>query len=103
LLRGLDYRVLEARDGASALSVLAGSPRVDALLADVMLPGGMTGPKVAEEALRRNPDLKVLLMSGYTEKAVRNHGHLSGAAELLQKPFRRYDLARKLRTVLDGT
>ncbi len=63
----------------------------------------MCGPEVVEEAKRLNPEIKVLLMSGYAENALRNggHGHVAGAIKLLDKPFRKRDLAQRLREALE--
>ncbi len=71
-------------------------------LTDVVLPGGMKGRELAAEVERRAPEIPVLYMSGYTEDAIMHHGRLDTDAELLQKPFRRADLARAVRKVLDG-
>ena len=57
---------------------------------------------MATEVERRTPGIKVLYMSDYTENAIAHHGRLDADAELLQKPFRRADLARAVRKVLDG-
>ena len=103
LLGGLGYRVLEARDGKAALAILRESPRLDLLLSDVMLPGGMSGMELATEARRRRAGIKVLFMSGYADgDAVRPSVGLDGGAPLLDKPFRRDLLARKVRQILDG-
>jgi FixJ family two-component response regulator len=67
-----------------------------------MLPGGMNGRELAAEVERRAPGIPVLYMSGYTENAIVHHGRLDADAELLQKPFRRVDIARAVRKVLDG-
>jgi CheY-like chemotaxis protein len=101
LLSNLGYQVLEAGTAAAALVQLASTTRVNLLLTDVMLPGGMNGRELAEEAERRAPGLQVLYMSGYTEDAIMHHGRLDAGAELLQKPFRRADLARAVRRALD--
>jgi CheY-like chemotaxis protein len=84
------------------LEQLASTTRVNLLLTDVMLPGGMNGRELAAEAERRAPGIRVLYMSGYTEDAIMHHGRLDAGAELLQKPFRRADLARAARKALDG-
>jgi CheY-like chemotaxis protein len=102
LLRNLGYQVMEARTGVAALEQLGSTTRVNLLLTDVVLPGGMNGRELATEAERRAPGLQVLFMSGYTEDAIVHHGRLDADAELLQKPFRRADLARAVRSVLDG-
>ncbi len=101
LLGELGYRVLEAADGKSGLVVLEESPGVDLLLVDLVLAGGMSGRDLANEAARRNAGLKVLFMSGYAENAAQLNGWLDKGAELLQKPFRKRDLATKVRDVLD--
>jgi len=68
----------------------------------VMLAGGMNGPQLAEELRKYKPGLKVLFTSGYTENAMLHHGRLGPAVQLLPKPYRRADLARMLRRVLDA-
>ena len=67
-----------------------------------MLPGGMNGRELATVIERRAPGINVLYMSGYTEDAIMHHGRLDADTDLLQKPFRRADLARAVRRVLDG-
>jgi CheY-like chemotaxis protein len=101
LLQGLGYEVLEAHDGKSGLAVLEEAPGVDLLLADMVLTGGMSGRDMAEEAARRNDGLKVLFMSGYAENAAELNGWVDKGADMLQKPFRKRDLAIKVRSVLD--
>jgi nitrogen-specific signal transduction histidine kinase/CheY-like chemotaxis protein len=102
LLESLGYKVFWAEDGESAHSVLQREDHIDLLLSDVVLPGDVSGPKIAEAALRRRPELKVLFMSGYAEDVVRRQA--SGSAsdiDLLPKPFRRGDLARKVRETIE--
>jgi CheY-like chemotaxis protein len=101
LLRSNNYGVLEAANAQSALRLLASPRRVALLLTDVVLPGGMNGKELAYEALRRNPGLKVIYMSGYSEDAILHHGRLDPGVHLLQKPFRKRDLAAKVRAILD--
>ncbi len=102
LLGNLGYQVMEAGTAAAALEQLGSTTRVNLLLTDVVLPGGMNGRELAAEVERRTPGIQVLYMSGYTEDAIMHHGRLDAGAELLQKPFRRADLARAVRKVLDG-
>ncbi len=102
LLGNLGYQVMEAGTAAAALEELGSATRVNLLLTDVVLPGGMNGRELATEIVRRDPEIKVLYMSGYTKNAILHHGRLDADAELLQKPFRRADLARAVRKVLDG-
>lgn len=101
LLSDLGYEILEAADGPAALLILETSPHVDLLFTDVVLPGGMRGPELAAEIMRRRPGIAVLYTSGYTENAIVHHGRLDEGVELLNKPFRREDLARRVRAVLD--
>ncbi|MFW5681235.1 MAG: response regulator, partial [Pseudomonadota bacterium] len=100
-LRTLGYRVTTAADAPAALRLMEQTDDVDLLFTDVVMPGGMNGADLAREAQRRWPGLKVLFTSGYTENAIVHHGRLDAGVELLSKPYRRADLARKLRHVLD--
>jgi DNA-binding NarL/FixJ family response regulator len=63
---------------------------------------GMNGRELAEEIARRWPGTKVLFTSGYTENAIVHHGRLDPGVALLNKPYRKKDLAEKIRQVLDG-
>jgi PAS domain S-box-containing protein len=101
VLENLRYRVLTAEDGRSGLAALEKAPGVDLLLSDVVLPGGMSGPDLAEHVRRRSPRVKVLFMSGYVDTAIQHHSPLPKKAELLKKPFRKNELAQKVRAVLD--
>jgi CheY-like chemotaxis protein len=101
LLSNLGYKVMEAATGMAALERLEAATGVDLLLTDVVMPGGMNGRELATEVVRRNPEIKVLYMSGYTENAIAHHGRLDADAELLQKPFRGGDLARAVRRIFD--
>ncbi|RUT31351.1 response regulator [Arsenicitalea aurantiaca] len=100
-LTTLGYRVTAVEDGQKAIERLLEEGGYDLLLADVVLAGPMNGRQVADIALARQPGLKVLFMSGYTENAIVHHGRLDRGVNLLSKPFRRGDLARKLRAILD--
>ena len=76
-------------------------PEIDLPFTDVIMPGGMTGCELAREVRKRRPSLKILLTSGYTAQAVANGCHDLARLELLQKPFRKNDLAAKLRHIPD--
>jgi PAS domain S-box-containing protein len=102
LLSDLGYQVKEAATGPAALGQLGSTTRANLLLTDVVLPGGMNGRELATEANRRAFGIKVLYMSGYPEDAIMHHGRLDADVELLQKPFRKADLARAVRKVLDN-
>ena len=101
LLTSLGYRTLEAHDGPEAIAALERAGRIDLLFTDVVLPKGINGTALAREARRRKPELKVLYMSGYTANAIVHHGVLDKGVHLLTKPFRKVELARKVRQVLD--
>ena len=100
MLENLGYEVLSASEGRGALDTLKATPRIDLLLSDVMLPGGLLGPQVAEQAKRARPDLRVLFMSGYADAEARSSDLLAEGAMVLNKPFRRYELACQLRLAL---
>ncbi|MHC2106450.1 ATP-binding protein [Methylobacterium sp. CM6246] len=101
-LEELRYRVVVARNAAEALEHLRGVERIDILFSDVVMPGGMNGSQLAVEAQRLRPGLKVLLTSGYVANL--DEGQVIGKGELpvLNKPYRRDELARSLRLVLNG-
>ena len=99
-LRELGYTVVEAESGRAALAILD-SGRIDLLFTDVILPGGMNGRALADEARCRRPALKVLFTTGYTRNAIVHHGRLDDGISLLGKPFTFEDLAKKVRQTLD--
>jgi CheY-like chemotaxis protein len=101
-LRLLGYRVIVAGSGADALELLQRNESVDLLFTDVVMPGGISGPQLAERAVQLRPGLKVLYTSGYTENAIVHHGRLDPGVQLLSKPYRRAELARRLAMVLAG-
>jgi len=100
LLNDLGYTVFEAADANAAETTLSRVGRVDVVLSDVVLPGGVSGPEFAEKAVRQNPGTRVLFMSGYTAGATKNNGLLNDNAHLLNKPFARSELAEAVQTVL---
>ncbi|MEA2935764.1 MAG: hypothetical protein QOD74_2410 [Variibacter sp.] len=100
ILRDLGYAVLEARDGLSALEMLERN-HVDLLFTDVVMPGGMNGRQLADEALRRRPQLKVLFTTGYTRNAIVHHGRLDAGVQMIGKPFLLGELSAKVRALLD--
>ncbi|MGN7124303.1 ATP-binding protein [Methylorubrum thiocyanatum] len=101
-LEELRYRVIVTRNAAEALEHLHGVERIDILFSDVVMPGGMNGSQLAVEARRVRPDIKILLTSGYVANL--DEGQVLGQGELpvLNKPYRRDELARSLRLVLGG-
>ncbi|MAL93757.1 MAG: hybrid sensor histidine kinase/response regulator [Haliea sp.] len=101
-LQSLGYRVSSAGDGPAALEQLAATGEFDLLLTDVIMPGGLNGPELAERVRAQRPGLRVLYTSGYTENAIVHQGRLDAGVTLLGKPWRREELARKVREVLDS-
>ncbi|MBN8807887.1 MAG: response regulator [Sphingomonas sp.] len=94
------YATIEAADGAAGLRVLESPARVDLLITDVGLPGGLNGRQVAEAARKLRPGLKVMFITGYAENAVLNHGHIERGMELLTKPFAVDDLTSRVARLL---
>jgi PAS domain S-box-containing protein len=101
-LRELGYRVLEAGDGPTALSLLDGKPEIDLLFTDIGLPGGLNGRQLTDEARRRRPGLKVLFSTGYARNAVLRQGRAVPDAEVIVKPLTYSALATKIRRMLEG-
>jgi PAS domain S-box-containing protein len=99
-LAGLGYQVLRARDGESALTILASGIAVDLLFTDVVMPGTVRSTDLAKQAKALLPDIEVLFTSGYTQNAIVHVGRLEPGVELLSKPYRREDLAKKVRLML---
>jgi len=99
ILSELGYEVVEAKNGAVALDVL-GRSEIDLLFTDVVLPGGMNGRQLADEAMRRRPGLKVLFTTGYTRNAI-VHGQLDAGVQMIGKPFSFRELGAMVRELLD--
>ncbi len=102
ILQEMDYRVLTATNGKQALQVLSDEPKIDLLLSDVLMPGGINGYELAERAVEMNPQLKVLLASGYTSSSEVHHSQTRFSANMLAKPYNLSLLAKRVRQLLDG-
>ena len=100
VLSDTGYSVLEASDGPAGLRVLQSAARIDLLITDVGLPGGMNGRQVADAARTLRPDLRVLFITGYAENALMGHGHLEKGMHVLAKPFEVERLAIKIRELV---
>ncbi|NEU99753.1 hybrid sensor histidine kinase/response regulator [Bradyrhizobium uaiense] len=100
MLTELGYRVIKARDAASALVVVDSGIPINLIFTDVMMPGSLRSPDLARKAKERLPNVAVLFTSGYTQNAIVHGGRLDPGVELLAKPYRREALARKIRHVL---
>ena len=97
-LKALGYRVIVTRNALAALDILRGPEKIDLLFSDVVMPGGMLGPELAKEAVHLRPYLKILLTSGHTE----HPDGLDHEVRILNKPYRRHELAAVLRSALEA-
>jgi PAS domain S-box-containing protein len=100
VLEDLGYAAIEAADASSGLKVLQSDVRIDLLITDVGLPGGMNGRQMADAARERRPKLKVLFITGYAENAVLSNGHLLPGMHVLTKPFAMDRLASRIKDVI---
>jgi signal transduction histidine kinase/CheY-like chemotaxis protein len=100
-LKELGYRVIVARNGPAALAILRTPEEIHLLFTDVVMPGGMFGPELARQSLKLRPHLKILFTSGYSEQPVNSLDGIE--TRILNKPYRRTDLAFMLRSVLKPT
>jgi CheY-like chemotaxis protein len=95
------YAVIEAPDGPAGLRVLESNARIDLLITDVGLPGGMNGRQVADAARETRPDLKVLFITGYAENAAIGGARLGKNMYVLTKPFQMEVLAARIREIVE--
>jgi CheY-like chemotaxis protein len=100
VLEDLGYAAIEAADSASGLKVLQSDVRIDLLITDVGLPGGMNGRQMADAAREKRPKLKVLFITGYAENAALGNGHLLPGMHVLTKPFAIDKLAARIRDII---
>ncbi len=100
LLRDFGCSILEASSGAAALEILQSDRKIDLMFTDVVMPGGMSGTDLVQAARRLRPGIKTLLTTGFAEASLRNQAEFADAGEILSKPYRRQDLARKIKSVL---
>jgi CheY-like chemotaxis protein len=94
---------LDAADGPSGLKILGSDARVDLLVTDVGLPGGMNGRQVADAGRKFRPDLNVLFVTGYAENATVGNGQLDPGMHVIAKPFSMIDFANKVREMIEGS
>jgi CheY-like chemotaxis protein len=100
VLRELGYAVVEAPDGPSGLEALQSITRIDLLITDIGLPGGLNGGQVAEAARVLRPGLKVLFITGFAENAMLRQGRVDAASSVLTKPFAMEALASRVKGLL---
>jgi CheY-like chemotaxis protein len=102
VLDSLGYVTLQAADGASGLLLLQSAQRIDLLVTDVGLPGGLNGRQVADAGRNLRPDLKVLFITGYAHNALEWEDQLEPGMHLLTKPFSLDDLTDRVTRVISG-
>jgi PAS domain S-box-containing protein len=100
VLQYMGYQTIEASDGATGLTILRSDTRIDALISDVGLPGGLNGRQVANAARLERPEIKVLFITGFGENAAINNGHLDHGMQVLTKPFTMNALAAKVTALM---
>lgn len=100
-LGDMDYQVISASNGPSALEILRGDRHIDLLFTDVVMPGGMSGLQLAEQARNSRPDIPVLLTSGYNEEFVSAKPAFGANLPLIRKPFRRRELGEAIANLLN--
>ncbi len=100
VLEELGYAALEAADGASGLKILQSDARIDLLVTDVGLPGGMNGRQMADAARVGRPDLSILFITGYAENAVVGNGQLDPGMHVMTKPFAMEALAGRIKELI---
>lgn len=102
LLSSLGYQILEAENAYGALDIISAESSIDLLFSDIIMPGGMDGIDLAEQAKLVRPGLKVLLTTGFAEAAVSRNKSLALKSEIIGKPYRREQVAMKIRSILDA-
>jgi PAS domain S-box-containing protein len=96
----LGYHVLVAANGPAALEIVKKTGDIDLLFTDIVMPGGLNGRELADQAFKLRPGLRILYASGYTDDAIVHGGRLDEGTNLLSKPYTRAELAQKIRAVL---
>ena len=102
ILSEFGYRVSVVFSPGDALEVLDGPEPIDLLFTDLIMPGGMNGVMLARAARDRQPRIKVLLTTGFADASLERTDAGGTEFEVINKPYRRLDLVRRVRRVLDG-
>jgi PAS domain S-box-containing protein len=102
-VESLGYKVVLAVDGREAVMKLRTNPEIDMLFTDIVMPGGMSGWEVAELALQMRPGLPTVFTSGYALEALVDQGRAPMKSIVLTKPYRKAELAHRLREALAAT
>jgi PAS domain S-box-containing protein len=101
-LESLGYRVMTAHNGRAALERLSNGDKPDILFTDIVMPGGVSGLDLAERAQVLQPGMRVLFASGYPLETLASRGKLNVASMILNKPYRKAELAQRIREALDA-
>ncbi len=101
ILEELGYAAIEAADSVSGLKVLKSDVRIDLLITDVGLPGGMNGRQMVDAVRAIRPNLKVLFITGYAENAAIGNGHLLPGMHVMTKPFAMERLAFRIKAIIE--
>ena len=102
VLEDFGFTALEAESGPAGLKILRSDKRIDLLITDVGLPGGMNGRQMADAGRLVRPDLKVLFITGFAESAALSRGHLKPGMHVLTKPFAVETLASRIKELIPG-
>ena len=102
ILEDFGYTVLVVDNPVAALDILDGEGRIDLLFTDLIMPGGMNGVMLARAARERQPRIRVLLTTGYAEASLERTDAGGTEFEIINKPYKRMELARRVRRVIDG-
>ncbi|WP_051001755.1 ATP-binding protein [Herbaspirillum sp. YR522] len=102
VLSDAGYVAIEASDGPSALRIIQSKARIDLLITDVGLPGGINGRQLADASRAVRPELKILFVTGYAENAAVGNGHLEPGMQVLTKPFKMDTLARRIQGIIES-
>jgi PAS domain S-box-containing protein len=102
MLEEAGYTVHVSYSPSDALAKMAALGGVDLLFSDVIMPGNMNGVMLAREAIKRHPETKVLLTTGYADESIERTDAAGDRFDVLHKPYRQTDLARRVRIVFEG-
>jgi DNA-binding response OmpR family regulator len=102
VLEEFGYACIEASDGTLGLSILQSGARIDLLITDVGLPGGLNGRQIADAARTLRPELKVLFITGYAQNAAVGGEDLDPGMQVMTKPFGMDALAARIRAMIEA-
>jgi PAS domain S-box-containing protein len=102
VLEEAGYRVVEAADGPAALKILQSNARIDLVITDVGLPGGVNGRQLADAGRTVRPNLKILFVTGYAENAIVGNGTLDAGMKIITKPFEMTTFAARIQEIIEG-